>query len=420
MWARFRALFAPLSRLRLLAPALLAVALVAVAADTGRASGAGVMRVRMGGDHQSTRVVIELDRSAKGRLVSDIADLSRVVLSLPGVDVDGDLQGRGSGLVRDWSVDRSSGGARVALNLSGRASVKRRFLLPPGDGVAVYRYVMDLEAAVAAAPPAPLNVTQPSRPVIAPDYAEPPTMGDSWSGAHTQRKSGKRVIVIDPGHGGKDPGASGAAALEKGITLAAAKSLKQKLERTGRYSVILTRSSDVYIPLETRVSVARRAEADLFISLHADAGPDRVIRGASVYTLSERGADRAARKVLSRDDWFRDVSLPGRDPAVNRILLDLTQRATKNRSASFARTLLARLEGRTPLLNRSHRDAGFMVLLAPDVPAVLLEMGFITNAQDEAALSDPGRRNRILDGVAGAVDEYFQGEAHPSTLAALP
>jgi N-acetylmuramoyl-L-alanine amidase len=136
--------------------------------------------------------------------------------------------------------------------------------------------------------------------------------------------------------------------------------------------------------------------------------------------LSEKGSDRAARKVMNQDNWFRDVTLPGRDPAVNRILLDLTQRATKNRSAVFARTLVGRLDQRTALLQRSHRDAGFVVLLAPDVPAVLLEMGFITNPEDERQLLDSAGRARLMDGVALAVDDYFEGEGRPFSMAALP
>jgi N-acetylmuramoyl-L-alanine amidase len=385
-----------------LASVALAAVVVALAAGQGRASGGGVSKVRFGGDSHETRVVVELGRSTRGRLLSDDKDPS-VVMALPGVDVAEDLQGKGLGLVRGWSVEEAAGAARIELQLAAPATVKRRFLLPPGDGVATYRYVIDLEAAPGRAP----VVNTPRTALIAASDMQ-------------TRRAGKRVVVIDAGHGGNDPGASGGATHEKMVTLAAARALKARLERTGRYTVVLTREADVYIPLEARVGVARRAGADLFISLHADAGPDRVVRGASVYTLSDKGTDRAARKVMNRDDWFRDVSLPGRDPAVNRILLDLTQRATKNRSAAFAKMLLGRIDGRAALLQRSHRDAGFVVLLAPDVPAVLLEMGFITNPQDEALLTDQAGRERLMDGVAQAVDDYFDGEARPVSMAALP
>ncbi len=167
----------------------------------------------------------------------------------------------------------------------------------------------------------------------------------------------RKVIVIDAGHGGKDPGALGESAQEKDLTLAAAKALKRRLERDGRYEVVLTRSRDVFVPLEERVQIARRADADLFISLHADSGGDSTIRGATVYTLSDKGTARAARNVFN-SSGFIDVSLPGRDRAVNQILLDLTQRATKNRSSAFAEVLVSRLGGETTFVQHSRRDAG--------------------------------------------------------------
>ena len=169
---------------------------------------------------------------------------------------------------------------------------------------------------------------------------------------------------------------------------------------------MLTRDSDAFVPLERRVQIARQANADLFLSLHADSGSEPSLRGATVYTLSEKGADRAARRAFEHDDWI-DVDLPGQDEAVNRILLDLTQRGTVNRSGQFAEMLLRRIGERTQLLQRSHRDAGYMVLLAPDVPAVLVEMGFITNREDERLLADSDRRRGLMEAVASAVDDYL-------------
>ena len=178
----------------------------------------------------------------------------------------------------------------------------------------------------------------------------------------------KKVIVIDAGHGGKDPGAHGASHLEKDVTLAAARALRDRLEATGRYKVVLTRDTDVFVPLETRPQIARRANADLFISLHADAAGGESssdTRGASVYTLSEHGVDRVQKGVFGHSDWFMNVNMPGQDAATKRILLDLTQRQTVNRSSTFAETLLEHIGTATDLLHRSHRDAGLMVLLAP-------------------------------------------------------
>jgi len=217
----------------------------------------------------------------------------------------------------------------------------------------------------------------------------------------------RRVVVVDAGHGGADAGAHGGHAQEKDVTLAAARALKTRLERNGLYSVVLTRDADAYVSLERRVEIARQAQADLFISLHADAGADGDLRGASAYTLSEKGAERVAR-MLAKDDLIVRSAGPGRDKAVGRIVLDLTQRSTKTRSAAFAEVLLEKVGRATPLLNRSHRDAGFMVLLAPEVPAVLLEMGFMTSAADERLLTRADDRQRMINAVGDAIDTYFQ------------
>lgn len=373
----------------------LTVAGVAVATANGSAPPAGVQKVRFGGDRQETRVVIDLDRAAAGKLIADGMDDQRLVIGLPNVMVSGELQGAGQGLVKRWLIDEAAGGARLRLDLAGKAEVRRRFLLPPGDGATAYRYVIDLKAVDAAAvAPAPrLSLT------TTPAKAPPLRL--------------KKVVVIDAGHGGKDSGALGANIYEKEVTLAAAKALKERLERTGRFQVVLTRETDTFVPLESRVQIARRADADLFISLHADSGPDATTRGASVYTLSEKGADRVGR-VLEKDDWLMKANLPGRDRAVSQILLDLSQRATKNRSAAFAQLLLANVGEETPLLRRSHRDAGFIVLLAPDVPAVLLEMGFITNPEDEAFLSAKASRARLVDAVADSIEAYFSSGVRKS------
>lgn len=381
---RFGSLIA--RRRRATAAACLVFAGVLMAAGQGLASGAAgeVLRVRLGGDAERTRIVLDLESAARGAVVED-GGSGRLVLDLSGVSTGGRISGRGLGLVRDYKVEGRGGGARVEVMLNGAAEVERRFLLPPGDGVAHYRYVLDVKANGGAAV-APVREARPPRRVEKP------------------------LIVIDAGHGGRDPGALGANAREADITLAAARDLAAELERTGRYRVRLTRDDNAYIDLYRRVAIARESDADLFISLHADAGADPATRGASVYTLSEQGSARARREITSRDDWHRDMHLPGRDPSVDRILLDMTQRSTQNQSAQFARTLLGEIERSDhPMLRRSHRDAGLAVLLAPDVPAVLLEMGFITNPEDERALTDTRQRRRLMQAVSRGIDRYFEG-----------
>ena len=372
--------------------AVVIILFVIFAAGKGLASGVmgEVLRVRFGGDAEHTRVVLDLDRTSRGQVIQS-GDDGRVIVSLAGVaPASRGLTGAGTGLVRGWRVTGAGAAARVELDLATSAEIERRFLLPPGDGIAHFRYVIDLKA-TGRAPTA----QAPRTPPRAPRAAERPTE--------------RPLIFIDAGHGGRDPGAHGADSRESAVTLAAALDLKRELERTGRYRVRLTRESDAYVALYRRVAIARQADADLFISLHADAGSDPATRGASVYTLSEQGAGRAVREFTRGENWHRSLNLPGRDPSVDRILLDMTQRATQNRSAQLARTLLGELESADhPMLRRSHRDAGLAVLLAPDVPAVLLEMGFITNPEDERLLNDNRARRRLMRAVADGIDRYFR------------
>jgi N-acetylmuramoyl-L-alanine amidase len=290
------------------------------------------------------------------------------------------------------------GGARLTLDLAGKGAVVRRFLLPPADGAANYRYVIDVAGHSTTPAPAETALRGYEAAVTLPET--PPTLQQV---AHLH---GKKLVVLDPGHGGRDSGALGSRSFEKTVTLAEALAVKTRLERTGRYQVVMTRSSDVFIPLEQRVQIARQAGADLFLSLHADSGADPAIHGASIYTLSERGEQRVG-YVLGHNEWFLQQAAETDDHAVGQILLDLTQRTTRNRSAAFAQGLIERVGDRAALLPRSRRDAGYFVLLAPDVPAALLEMGFITNPTDEARLNDPAQRGALADRISQAIDAYF-------------
>ncbi|RYF95319.1 MAG: N-acetylmuramoyl-L-alanine amidase [Caulobacteraceae bacterium] len=384
--------------------ALIAGGLIVVALGAGafaQASGmaAGILKVRLGGDTAETRLVIDLDRSVSAKLISDGALDNTVVVAFPKVGVASDIKGAGQGVVRRWTMQSQNGGARINIELAQQARVARRFLLPPGDGVDHYRYVIDLRATGGAVAPRETAALSTRSLQVEQAVRRAPTV------IRADRPSGRKVIVIDAGHGGHDPGAIGQNVHEKVVTLATAKALKARLEKTGRYTVILTRDTDRYVTLEGRVQIARRADADLFISLHADAGPESV-NGASVYTLSEKGEGRVG-KVLAKDDWLMNASLTGGDRGVGQILLDLSQRATKNRSAVFAEMLVSEISDVTPMLRRSHRDGNLIVLLAPDVPAVLLEMGFITSASDEARLTSATSRARLVGSIGDAIDRWF-------------
>ena len=221
----------------------------------------------------------------------------------------------------------------------------------------------------------------------------------------------KRLIVIDPGHGGKDPGAVGKlGTLEKTVTTSAAKELKALLESTGRYEVVLTRDGDTYLKHDKRVRVARARQADLFISLHADSAPNTKTRGASVYTLADRAKGRSKR-IVNNQNWIMDVDLSEQTDPVGDILVDLAQRSTETNSEAFADILLDNLEGKTVKVGNSHRRAGYYVLLAPDVPAVLFELGFLSNEADEKLLVTKSHRVKLMKAVRASVDEYFTAAA---------
>lgn len=352
------------------------------------------------------QVTVELSAPVSRRAFVLDGDNPRFVLDLTGARwrprglPAGSGAGPGAGFADGFRyADHDTGVSRLVLDLSapGVVGEVREEALPQG-GVRLVASVRPVNPAAA--------------PARAPAAAPQVVLASAVQAAPAPR----RVIVVDAGHGGRDPGASGVnGAREKDITLDAALRLRDLLEATGRYHVVLTRDADVFLPLPARLGVAREHGADLFISLHADASDNAATRGASVYTISERGAARG-RQMADTQNWTLTAGEPVRSETVEDILLDLTQRETTNLSASFAQTLIAELEPVAPLLRNTHREAGFFVLLAPDVPAILLEMGFLTNAEDEARLTDARQRQRLIAAVAEAIDAHFT--AHPPLLLA--
>lgn len=226
---------------------------------------------------------------------------------------------------------------------------------------------------------------------------------------------GTPVVVIDPGHGGVDPGAIGVSGIyEKYITLAVARELKAQLEKNHRYKVYLTRDRDVFIRLRDRIAIARQYNADLFISLHADSVANPQMKGLSVYTLSQNSSDAEAQALADKEnkaDLIAGIDLSHESADVANILIDLAQRETMNRSAGFAGGVVDEVGREIDLLGNSHRFAGFAVLKAPDVPSVLVEMGYLSNEQEERALRQPAHRAKLALGISRAVDRFFvQGQ----------
>ena len=216
----------------------------------------------------------------------------------------------------------------------------------------------------------------------------------------------KPVIVIDPGHGGTDPGAIGVkGTFEKDITTKAAEELAKRLSKSGRYKVILTRTTDNYVDHDDRIRIARMEQADLFISIHADSA-GKSAKGATVYTLADRAKGRQKR-IVNNQNWILDVDLSAQSDPVGDILVDLAQRKTESQSDAFAELLLRELTGRVDLIGNSHRRAGYYVLLAPDVPAVLVKLGYLSHAEDEKRLKTKKYRAKILAGVERAIDSYM-------------
>jgi N-acetylmuramoyl-L-alanine amidase len=219
------------------------------------------------------------------------------------------------------------------------------------------------------------------------------------------------VIAIDPGHGGVDPGASSPHGLhEKDITLATARELARQLDASGRYRTVLTRRGDIFVPLRRRVARARALRAELFLSIHADALPDSAMRGLSVYTLSDEASDRVTAALAIRenkDDFVAGVRLSRQPREIGAILLDLARRQTNNLSLSLARAIVEELGRAVPLLEKPHRAAGFAVLTAPDIPSALVELGCLSNPQDERLLRQHSYQQRLAQGLVHAIDDYF-------------
>jgi N-acetylmuramoyl-L-alanine amidase len=229
--------------------------------------------------------------------------------------------------------------------------------------------------------------------------------------AEAPRPSGRRVVVIDPGHGGLDAGANGVNDLqEKDLVLAEGLKLAKALRAQG-YVVHMTRDSDAFVPLPERVAIARKLKADLMISLHADSNPDPDVTGLSIYTLNDGRSDREATALAKREnqsDIIAGVDLSNANSPVAPILIDLAQRDTMNRSSRFAETALSRLQGVTDILARSpHRSASLAVLVAPDVPAVLIELGYLSNRSDAKQMNTDAWRERVAQAIASAVDRHF-------------
>ena len=221
----------------------------------------------------------------------------------------------------------------------------------------------------------------------------------------------KKIVIIDAGHGGRDSGAIGRSKiLEKDVTLKVAKKFEKKCKKNIHFECFLTRNGDYFMTLRKRVKFAREKKGDIFISLHADFHPKKNVRGVSIYTLSEKASDKEAEALARREnksDLIEGLDLSEESKEVRNILIDLTQRETMNRSSVYVTELVEQFKKNTKLLSRTHRFAGFAVLKAPDIPSVLLEMGYLSNKNDVKLLTSDIYQEKIAENIYNATLSYF-------------
>jgi N-acetylmuramoyl-L-alanine amidase len=358
---------------------------------------------RLAGDRGRTRFIADLSKKVDVNVFS-LADPYRVIVDLPEVNfqMPPGLGSEKRGLVTGYRYGLfAPGKSRIVIDVSGPFLVDKAFVLEArADQPA--RLVVDLVATDRTTFLAKLRA------------ARIPVVGSiSKLKPQAQATAAKPVVILDPGHGGIDPGtASADGVTEKEVVLAFAKTLRQKLEAKGDYQVCLTREGDTFLALRERVDFAQSKGANLFVSIHADSFPKHAneASGATVYTLSERASDDEAKELAAKEnfsDAIAGVELPtDRDEVVANILIDLAQRETQNRSIVFARSVVGEMSA-AELHRKSLKSAGFRVLKSPDVPSVLLELGFLSNPDDEKRLTSETWRAAMAEKVGAAIDAYF-------------
>ncbi|MFA4970037.1 MAG: N-acetylmuramoyl-L-alanine amidase [Sulfuritalea sp.] len=385
----------------------------------GATAGSSILAVRVWPARDYTRVTLEHDQAIKYSHLL-VKDPERLVVDLEGVEFNSVLQMLPSKIldsdpyIKLIRAGRNKPGVvRLVIELKGEVK-PQVFSLPP-VGEYGHRLVLDLYPAEpidplmallekSGEPPLKAESSLDSRTRPTEKPAEPPSDKPEIARLVT--------IVLDPGHGGEDPGAIGrGGSHEKNVTLSVARRLKAKIDATPNMRSVLTRDGDYFIPLNQRVQKARRVQADLFVSVHADAFIKSTARGSSVFVLSENGASSSAARWLANKENSADlvggVNLGVKDPYLARTLLDLSQTATINDSLKLGKHVLGEL-GRINTLHKAHvEQAGFAVLKAPDIPSILIETAFISNPEEEARLNDEAYQDRMAEAILRGIRGYF-------------
>ena len=377
--------------------ALIAVTAVSVSAQVTLNT---ITATRVVGDESRTRFVADISGAVVPRVFS-LADPYRIVIDLPEVrfQLQPGTGETGFALISAYRYGLiTRGQSRIVLDVTQPVAVANFFVTEPDAGQPA-RLVVDL-------------VTT-SREAFLADALEYQQRGGEGATPPTDNgDDGRLVLVIDPGHGGIDPGAIGANdVLEKDIVLEFSLELASQLRATGRYEVVLTREDDSFLTLTDRVEFARAASADILLSIHADAYPQQSsVRGAAIFTLSERASNQVVAEIAAnhnRADILAGANIQGATNEVADILIDFMRRETKNFSIMLARNIVDQLRGSTQLAPYPQQEADFLVLKAPDVPSVLLELGFLTNADDEELLQSREWQRRTASTIVTAINEFF-------------
>jgi N-acetylmuramoyl-L-alanine amidase len=365
-----------------------------------------VTDARVGGDDAHTRFVMDLSRKIDLHAFT-LADPYRVVVDIPQVTFALPPQrgDSGGGLIKAFRFGLvMAGGSRIVFDVTKPVRINQAFTVDAAEG-APARLVLDLVATDRDSFLRKIALDQKTAP---PEPVAP---------LQRETGDGRPLVVLDPGHGGLDTGTKAPGGQqEKDIVLDFAHRLRDRIEKTGKYRAALTRDDDTFIPLADRVRIARSAGAELFVSIHADALPrsEGDAQGATVYTLSDTATDPAAARLAeeeNRADVVAGVDLKTEPDDVAGILIDLAQRETRSFSLQFAHKLVGSLKGVSRLHKEPIKSAGFRVLRAPDLPSVLIELGYVSNKEDLQSLLSDSWRDHTADAVAGAIDGYFSSHA---------
>lgn len=355
-------------------------------------------------DDQTVRFVVDLSHQTNIKL-SKLTQPPRFVIDIENASFDAGVQNKTfantgfiSGIRTGTPTPNTS---RIVLDLPSADITEKHFTLEPQAGSS-WRFVVDLKA----------NSPQVGVKAFSNNAQTVATQAPSSTAKKSAPK--KKIIMLDAGHGGQDPGAiSRTGKYEKDLTLKMAKETKALLEKAG-YKVVMTRDKDVYISLRGRIERAHKANADLFISIHADSAKNPSAKGLSVYTISETASDKEAAALAeseNKSDILFGMDLSDYQPEVGNILIDFAKTYTMDQSAKYADEVVKEMAKEVTLRPKAHRYAGFVVLKSPNIPSVLLELGYLSNKQEDKQLQKESYRKKLSQALVRAVNTYFKKHA---------